>query len=336
MNIWIEDEYVRVTFDYNVQLLELIKGIGSGRWDPENKYWYFPIHKWGALRDLKYEVLKQHKNPEDRLKDLESYMILKGYAKNTICNYTGHLSRYINYSKNHFWIEEINEYLKELLENYQCSHAYCNQAISALKLYARISRQLSENDILKFVRPNKEKKLPKVMSQDQIKKLFAVTKNQKYLTAMMLAYSSGLRVSEVAALKVSDIESDQMIIRISQSKGRKDRITPLSKKMLIQLRDFYTIYTPKEWLFENPMRDYHITTRTLQKAFANSREKSELSTHYTFHSLRHSFATHLLESGIDLRYIQEMLGHSSSRTTEIYTHVSKKHIQNIINPLDKL
>jgi site-specific recombinase XerD len=127
-----------------------------------------------------------------------------------------------------------------------------------------------------------------------------------------------------------------MIVMIKQSKGRKDRMTPLSESMLEQLRSYYKEYAPKEWLFESQVGTSPLTTRTLQKSFQSRVEALRLNKHLSFHSLRHSFATHLLDGGLDIRYIQELLGHSSSKTTEIYTHVSTHSLQKIVNPLDQL
>lgn len=208
--------------------------------------------------------------------------------------------------------------------------------MNAIKIYARKYSNIEETEIMKLPRPKKEKKLPKVMSQSEVKAMLDVTENIKHKTELMMAYSCGLRVSEVAALKVLDIDSERMVVIIHQAKGRKDRQTILSKKMLDQLRDYYKEYHPKLWLFENPKRDGPISIRTLQAVFNNAVTKANIKKHVTFHSLRHSFATHLLESGVDLRFIQELLGHSSSKTTEIYTHVSLRSIQNITNPLDTL
>lgn len=174
------------------------------------------------------------------------------------------------------------------------------------------------------------------MSQSEIKQVLETTENIKHKTAFMMAYSCGLRVSEVASIKLSDIDSSRMVIMVNQGKGRKDRLAPLSEKMLEQLRDYYSAYNPKEWLFESQMGNSHITTRTLQMVFQKRIYALGISKHITFHSLRHSFATHLLDNGVDLRYIQELLGHASSKTTEVYTHVSTHSLQKIVNPLDQL
>ncbi len=152
----------------------------------------------------------------------------------------------------------------------------------------------------------------------------------------MLAYSCGMRVSEVVNIRKEDVDSDRMIVHIVQGKGRKDRITTLSIKMLEQLNRYYDQYHPNNWIFENSNHNGKISPRTLQRVFEKAAELQGIKKHVTFHSLRHSYATHLLEGGVDLRYIQELLGHADSKTTEIYTHVSTKSIQNITNPLDQL
>lgn len=336
MELIYKGNYVYVDTKYNKQLNESLKKIGSGKWLKEEKLWVFPKTKYAQLYELKHFSDKLEATLEERVDILINYMTLKGYSSSTVKNYTGHLKRYIDYSDNKMNIELVNQYLREILTERDVTHTYCNQAISMFKLYSRLTREISENDLMKLVRPKRVKKLPKVMSEKEIKSLLSVIKNRKHLTFIMLAYSAGLRVSEISKLKVSDINSTQMIITINQSKGNKDRITPLSTVMLKQLRNYYKEYKPKEWLFESTITDRNLTVRSLQKAFVNARDKAKLSKHYTFHSLRHSFATHLLEAGTDLRYIQEMLGHTSTKTTEIYTHVSTKHLSKITNPLDKI
>jgi len=149
-------------------------------------------------------------------------------------------------------------------------------------------------------------------------------------------YSSGLRVGEVVRLKLEDIDSQRMLIHVKQGKGAKDRYTLLSKIALIQLRNYVKEYHPETWLFPGAENKGHLTERTVQRVFENALIKARITKKASVHTLRHSFATHLLESGTDLRYIQELLGHQSSKTTEIYTHVTEKSINNIESPLDKL
>ncbi len=151
----------------------------------------------------------------------------------------------------------------------------------------------------------------------------------------MTIYSGGLRISELINLKIKDIDSNRMQIRISQSKGKKDRYTLLSKKTLITLRHYFKEYKPKEWLFEGEGGGQY-SQKAIQNILKRAVQKTGIKKRITVHTLRHSFATHLLENGTDLRYIQNLLGHSSSKTTEIYTHITNKGFDQISNPLDKL
>jgi site-specific recombinase XerD len=154
--------------------------------------------------------------------------------------------------------------------------------------------------------------------------------------APQLVYSAGLRVGEVVKLRPEDIDSKRMLIHIKGSKGRKDRYTMLSKIALGVLREYCQEYRPRKWLFSGQEKEKHITARTVEKIFSNTCESAKILKKATVHSLRHAFATHLLESGVDLRYIQEILGHKSSKTTEVYTHVSTKQIGKFNSPLDNL
>ena len=175
-----------------------------------------------------------------------------------------------------------------------------------------------------------------VLSKEEIAKILSVVSNIKHKSILMLVYSAGLRVSEVVKLRPEDIDSDRKLIFIKGDKGRKDRYTTLSNVALETLRIYYKSVKPKDWLFPGQKGGRHISTRTVEKVFEDAVEKAGIKKEISVHSLRHSYATHLLESGTDLRYIQELLGHRSSKTTEIYTHVSKKSIGKIVNPLDNL
>ncbi|MGC9338026.1 MAG: tyrosine-type recombinase/integrase, partial [Candidatus Cloacimonadia bacterium] len=171
---------------------------------------------------------------------------------------------------------------------------------------------------------------------EDVIRIFESVNNIKHKAILMLVYSAGLRVSEVVKLKPEDIDSKRNSVFIKGAKGRKDRYTILSDVALKTLRQYWEKSKPKKWLFPSQDKERHITTRTTQKIFSNACKKANIIKNVTVHSLRHSFATHLLESGTDLRYIQELLGHKSSKTTEIYTHVSKSSIGKIVSPLDKL
>ena len=169
-----------------------------------------------------------------------------------------------------------------------------------------------------------------------MKAILVALKNQKHKSMLSLIYACGLRRSELLNLELTDVQSDRKILLIRQSKGKKDRIVPLSEKILEMLRSYYLEYRPKKWLFEgqNPLTQY--SERSLEQVLKKSIITVKINKPVTLHWLRHSYATHLLENGTDLRYIQELLGHTSSRTTEIYTHVSTKNIQLIKSPFDDL
>ena len=184
-------------------------------------------------------------------------------------------------------------------------------------------------------RPRKERTLPEVLSEEEVSNLLHVTQNLKHKAILMTIYSAGLRVGEAIALKIKDIDSQRMQIRVEQSKGKKDRYTLLSTKTLEVLRQYVKIYKPKVWLFEGQDGGQY-SERSIQALLKQSLQKTSIKKRVTVHTLRHSFATHLLEHGTDLRYIQALLGHESSKTTEIYTHVTTKGFQLIQSPLDRL
>jgi site-specific recombinase XerD len=160
--------------------------------------------------------------------------------------------------------------------------------------------------------------------------------NLKHKALLMLIYSAGLRVSEAVQLRLEDIDGQRRLIRVRASKGRKDRYTLLSEVALQVLREYWKAYHPRGWLFPGQKEGRHLTSRTAEKILEQARQRAGIAKHFTVHTLRHSFATHLLEGGTDLRYIQELLGHKSSKTTEIYTHVSRKDLAQIASPLDQL
>ena len=185
-------------------------------------------------------------------------------------------------------------------------------------------------------RPKKEHKLPDILSQQEVLRLFKAVENPKHRAIILLTYSGGLRLGEVVRLRVEDIDKDRQLIHIRKTKGQKDRYTLLSGVALEALRAYYRRYRPKTWLFPGARPGRHLHERSVQKVFERAHQKAKIRKHVSMHTLWHSFATHLLESGNDLRYIQELLAHSSSRTTEIYTHVSEKSISKIQSPLDSL
>ncbi len=184
-------------------------------------------------------------------------------------------------------------------------------------------------------RPRSEKKLPTVLSEQEVGNLLNATENLKHKTILMLCYSAGLRLSELINMKIKDIDSSRMQVRIKQAKGKKDRYSLLSVKLLQVLREYFKKYKPKEWLFEGATGGLY-SARSIQLIMHDATLKAGITKKVSVHTLRHSFATHLLENGTDLRYIQSLLGHESSKTTEVYTHITTKGFDQIKSPLDKL
>jgi integrase/recombinase XerD len=185
-------------------------------------------------------------------------------------------------------------------------------------------------------RPRREKTLPNVLSKEEVKAILEAPSNLKHRSMLSLIYACGLRRSELLNLTFKDIHTERNLLIVKQSKGKKDRVVPISNKIINLLRDYYKAYRPKNWLFEGQNGGEKYSEESLAKVLKQSLIKTKIQKPVTLHWLRHSYATHLLENGTDIRYIQELLGHSSSRTTEIYTHVSTRNIQNIVSPFDML
>lgn len=258
-----------------------------------------------------------------------SYKTVKGYLY-----YNRDFLNFIGKSPSEINDEDIKKYLVYLSEERQSATSTLNQAINALKFY--YGSMLKKKFVYEVKRPRKDKKLPVVLSQEEIAKILSSIDNTKHKAILMLVYSAGLRVGEVVRLKPEDIDSKRMLIHIKGAKGRKDRYTLLSETALEILREYWRQYKPQKWLFEGARKDRYITTRTVDKIMEHACTKAGINKDVSVHTLRHSFATHLLEGGTDLRYIQELLGHASSKTTEIYTHVSTQSLGKIKSPLDGL
>ncbi|MDF2892008.1 MAG: integrase [Clostridia bacterium] len=270
--------------------------------------------------------------------EYQSFMRLKGYSWQTQKLYTSHLKRFISFIDKD--LDKVNNsdikgYCLSLMENNNHSKSFVDQAVSVMKLLYK--EVLPTSDIITNIpRPKKDNRLPSILSQREIIQILKATNNEKHKTILFLVYSAGLRVGEVVRLKLEDIDSSRMLLKVNKGKGSKDRYTLLSQIALEQLRKYYKLYKPEDWLFGSSKPGDHITERTVQRIFENCCIKAKISKDVSVHTLRHSFATHLLESGVDLRYIQELLGHASTKTTEIYTHVSQKNISDILSPLDRL
>jgi len=272
-----------------------------------------------------------------KIAQFKDWLSSRRYSPNTIKTYTDALRTFlkffhnkpINEINNQDLIRFNNDYI--LHNNY--SSSFQNQVVNAIKLFFRkIENTQLEVDLIH--RPKREKKLPNVLSKEEVQSILKNTINIKHKAALSLIYSCGLRRSELLNLKLKDIDSKRNLLIIRKAKGNKDRIVPLSTKVLELLRTYYKQYKPKEYLFEGQNGALQYSEQSLRKVLKNSLVLSKINKPVSLHWLRHSYATHLLESGTDLRYIQEILGHKSSKTTEIYTYVSTKSLQKIKSPID--
>jgi len=275
---------------------------------------------------------------EQKMKNFREYMIRKRYSPRTIESYTALVQSLLTVLKQRDPSElddqAIGRYITKFYVQAGHSRSYQNQAVNALKLYYRIEFK-REIEQVTSLRPKRETTLPNVLSQEEVGTILRSFNNDKHRTIFYVIYSGGLRISEAINLKISDIDSKRGVIRIRNSKGAKDREVPLSQLALEQLRKYFKIYRPKEYLF-NGQYGGQYSTRSIQALFRKALSECGIKRSATVHTLRHSYATHLLENGTDLRIIQELLGHKSSKTTEIYTHVSQRTKQRIPNPLDQL
>lgn len=274
---------------------------------------------------------------EKYFKNLRKNLVVRKYSPKTIKSYIHYNKDFLGYVRkkpNEITNEDVKDYLFYLVEEKEVSASTLNTVINALKFY--YGEVLKRGFVYELKRPKKDKKLPVVLNQEEISKILSSITNIKHRLILMLIYSAGLRVSEVVKLKPGDIDDERKLIHIKGGKGRKDRYTMLSEVAMEMIRRYLKEYGQSIWLFSSQDKEKHITTRTVEKIFSNACRKANIKKNATVHSLRHSFATHLLERGTDLRYIQELLGHKSSKTTEIYTHVSNKDIGKIKSPLDSL
>jgi integrase/recombinase XerD len=263
-------------------------------------------------------------------------LLRKRYSQSTITSYTNYFLQFMRHFRDRDLInltyQQINTYLLYLVRHHAISVSQQNQRINAIKFYyEKVLGQKSE--YYHISRPRKESKLPTVLTIEEVEMMLHLTKNLKHKCILMTIYSGGLRRSELINLKVQDIDSKRMLMKLCGAKGKKDRYTLLSSRLLAELRDYYKQYRPSQWLFEGQEGGPYSAT-SIERVFREAVNRAKIRKYVTPHSLRHSFATHLLEQGTNLRYIQELLGHSSTKTTQIYTRVASNALMKIRNPLD--
>lgn len=283
------------------------------------------------MNDLREKYTHHPKLPREYLDTLER----QHYAINTAKVYLSHFTKFLDYCEaielKNITDLEINSYLNYLTQKNR-SKSYINSSVNAIKFYFEVVLGMP-NRFYSVARPRKDEKLPKVLAKADILKMIQLTKNIKHKCIISLLYSAGLRRSELLALKLHDIDSKRMVIKVQGGKGNKDRNTLLSKNVLQDLRQYYKDFRPEEYLFEGSKGGKY-SPKSVTNIVKNAAKKAEIKTNVNPHMLRHSFATHLLEAGTDIRYIQALLGHNSTRTTEIYTHVATHQFTSIKNLLD--
>jgi site-specific recombinase XerD len=263
---------------------------------------------------------------------------VRNYAPKTQAIYiqnVAHFAAHFGQSPDRLGVEHIRTYLVHLIEELHVSWCRFNQTVCALRFLYRVT--LGRGDIvldIPFART--VKKLPTVLSPDEVLRLLRAVRQPNHRVVLMTIYAAGLRISEALALKIGDVDSERMVIDVRQGKGRKDRTVMLSPQLLNVLREHARRVRPSDWLFPGRRPDQHLHATVIQRACAKACKSAGLGKHATVHTLRHSFATHLLEAGTDLRLIQTLLGHNSIKTTAIYTHVSAQRLHATPSPLDRL
>lgn len=321
-------------------------------WSRTKRCWHLPYSETEKERietifEIKLDVpqdytmgnVKLTEEQRQAIQSFEAYLRRTRYSEATIKTYRESLQQFLKFCGSLPLSDLANADLERFNTEYiianKLSASYQNQVINAVKLFTQVQMgQSLDPEIIR--RPRTSKPLPNVLSKEEIKAILEAPRNFKHRMMLSLIYACGLRRSELLNLTFSSIHANRNLLLIKQSKGKKDRLVPLSNKMITLLREYYKAYRPKHWLFEGQTEYKQYSARSLQLVLNQAVEKAKIKKPVTLHWLRHSYATHLLERGTDIRYIQELLGHNSSKTTEIYTHVSIKNIQQINSPFDDL
>jgi integrase/recombinase XerD len=330
---------IAVYFEKNAEWIARIKKLENVKWSATLKAWHLPDNDENRKRFKLDPTLNLSEEQALKIAEFIRWLKSKRYSESTIKTYSEAIKTFLLYYSNKAISDITNNDLIKFNNDYilkkNLSSSYQNQIVNGVKLFFQTIEQ-SKLKVDLVHRPKREKLLPNVLSKEEVKEILGVTQNMKHRTMLSLIYACGLRCGELLALKPMHIDSHRKLLIIKQAKGKKDRIAPLSIKSIQMLREYYTAYKPKEYLFEGQHAGQPYDNRSLQKVLKQSLLKAQINKPVTLHWLRHSYATHLLEAGTNLRYIQEILGHSSPKTTQIYTHVSSEGLQHIISPFDTL
>lgn len=344
-----------VKFKYNDYLLNLIRKIPAATWSTSLKTWYLKDTKENlnliistfkgittidSSKLTKKNIFKRNLTDSEKTLLNNFYLYLKGkrYSKSTIQTYTLFIADFINFHTKTPLAELTNRDVELFIETVFIERKYSissqRQFISALKIFIVFYPQTKIND-LSLERPKKSRTLPNVLSQEEVLRIIQLTKNLKHRAIIVLLYSSGLRIGEVTGLLLKNIDILRKQIKVEGGKGRKDRFVVLATSYLPLLHNYLTTFKPALYFIEGPTGKKY-SESSIRKFLFKSVQKAGISKKVTPHTLRHSYATHLLENGVGLRHIQELLGHAKPETTMIYTHVAKKDLLDIQSPLDTI
>ena len=337
-----------VRFSHNFQWLNELKDcFPTAKWSVSKKSWYLPdvnsIRKeigMAPKAEMGKTVISQiHPVNQVALKRMYELLLLKAYSHNTIKAYCVEFAQLLYILKDipvdTLTPERLRAYFLYCVTELKLSENNIHSRMNAVKFYFEQVLHFDKLFFEEIPRPKKKSSLPKAFSKNDIAKLFAHVNNPKHLLMLKLCYGMGLRVSEIVNLKISAIDSKRMLVHIEAAKGKKDRYVTLPSSILDDLRNYYRAYRPKIYLFEGQYGGQY-AIRSVQAVFKNAMQKAKINKAVGIHGLRHSYATHLLECGTDMYFIQKLLGHSSIKTTEIYAKVSNRELGNIKSPLDDL
>lgn len=361
-----DQEVLLISFKYNLELKEYLKKFKGIGWSTSLRSYYLLFDKeltntlfkylraknyfidYSALRtnkesnEMNRSVKKVSIGPEissdvlSKINEFKKWMGQKRYSKNTMKTYESMLLLFFRFQHpkavSSITEKDILKFNTDYIMANRFSYTYQNQAINAIKLFYRnqgCSQLIPDN----LERPKKSRKLPDVLALEEVKLILGLTANLKHRTLLSLLYACGLRIGEALKLKVVDIDKKRRFMHIRSAKGAKDRYVPIPERMIVLLTTYIESYGPKYFLFEGQHGGMY-TAVSARQVLKRSLEKAGIRKSITLHTLRHSHATHLLENGTDLRFIQELLGHNSPKTTMIYTHVSTTSLDKIKNPFD--
>ncbi|UBM61303.1 tyrosine-type recombinase/integrase [Candidatus Sulfidibacterium hydrothermale] len=351
---------IAVRFKFNRDIIHRIKELEGYRWSATKKLWYFPDNP-GQVEKIKQHfrgiadvidkvsdappirvkgLIKNRRLSEEMqnlLRDFAKYLRGKRYSESTVHTYSTFIADFLDFLRNkkpeEITSRDVERFSEEVMAPNHYSISTQRQFVSAVKQFKAFYPSLAVDQFV-LERPRKSRQLPSVLSKDEVLRLLIATQNLKHRAALTMIYASGLRISELLNLKLADIHTERRQIFIRSGKGRKDRVVIFAESFLPMFQNYLVTYRPKVYFIEGkPGKQY--SAESIRAIIKRSARRAGIRQRVTPHTLRHSFATHLLDNGVDIRYIQELLGHNSPKTTMIYTHVSRKDILRIQSPLDE-